>query len=80
MHNFTFGLVEKLFKWTYRRYGSQGCRVLGFSSVALSVALFFIADLIASDPLAIVMRFVSACVVLIFLIEWHAISVKPLRD
>jgi hypothetical protein len=48
--------------------------------VGLSVALFFVADLVPSEPLAITVRFVSACVVLIFLIEWHAISVNPPRD
>jgi hypothetical protein len=80
MHKFTFGLAEKLFRSTYRRHGSKGCRLLGFSSVSLGVALFFVADLVPSDPLVIAIRFVSAIVVCVFLIEWHAISVNPPRD
>jgi hypothetical protein len=79
MYNFTFGLAEKLFRSTYRRYGSKGCRLLGFSSVSLGVALFFVADLVPSGLLAIAVRFVAAFVVCVFLIEWHAISVNPLR-
>jgi hypothetical protein len=79
MHKFTFGLAEKLFRSTYRRHGSKGCRLLGFSIVSLGVALFFVADLIPFGLLAIAMRFVWAFVVLIFLIEWHAISVNPPR-
>jgi hypothetical protein len=80
MYNFTFGLAEKLFKSTYRRYGSNGCRLLGFSGVTLGIALFFVAELIPSDPLAIAMRFVTTVAFLAFLIEWHAISVNPPRD
>jgi hypothetical protein len=79
MNKFTFGLAEILFKSTYRRHGSKGCRLLGFSSVSLGVALFFVADLVAFGLLAIAVRFVSAFVVLVFLIEWHAISVNPTR-
>jgi hypothetical protein len=55
-------------------------QITGFSSVSLGVALFFVADLVSSDPLAIAVRFVSAFVVCVFLIEWYAISVNPPRD
>jgi hypothetical protein len=80
MDKFTFGLVEKLFRSMYRRHGSKGCRLLGFSSVSVGVALFFVADLVPFGLLAFAVRFVSAFVALVFLIEWHAISVNPMRD
>jgi hypothetical protein len=35
--------------------------------------------LVAFGLLAIAVRFVSAFVVLVFLVEWHAISVNPTR-
>ena len=80
MHKFTFGLAEKLFRSTYHRYGSKGCRLLGFSSVSLGVALFFVGGLVSSGLLAIAVRFGAALVVVVFLIGWHAISVNPPRD
>ncbi len=80
MHKFTFGVAEKLFRSTYRRHGSKGCRLLGFSSVSLGVALFFVADLVPFGLLAIAVRVIATLVVLVFLIEWHAISVNPPRD
>jgi hypothetical protein len=80
MDKITFGFAEKLFKWTYRTHGSKGCRLLGFSSVSLGVALFFVADLLAFGLLAIAVRFLAAFMVCVFLVEWHAISVNPPRD